>query len=367
MSGTSLRAIANEKGTVTAMMLTAGAPVPARRSQTPRLTTSERTEGDSTGGCAPELFEPQRRYEEPSRWRARPPPRPSSATPWVAAISIGSTAATATIRRAASSERSPAAIGSHGLLRRSISTSSIWLIPATNTFTHRPARRVHAVRRRSTAVQRRGDDVEPDATATCRSACAGARSADTRAPTPPLAGTPSHRAVGDSSQRKLPALWHMPPMLAAYRATGADLPFGDPRGYHGVGKEGHFSRFTQPRNGAAGGCSSWPSAGDALGRPRRWPRSRPTRSAVRSATLPEAWAAPRRLELRAGDAVAADEISLRVDLCEGTGRLSVALSDPLPWPRRAFARWGRPTSFRVQPVPQPVAAARPAERQRPHR
>jgi len=35
-------------------------------------------------------------------------------------------------------------------------------------------------------------------------------------------------------------------MLAAYRATGADPPFGDPRGYHGVGMEGHFWRFTQP-------------------------------------------------------------------------------------------------------------------------
>ena len=39
-------------------------------------------------------------------------------------------------------------------------------------------------------------------------------------------------------------------MLAAYRATGADPPYGDPRGYHGVGMEGHFWRFTQPRTGA---------------------------------------------------------------------------------------------------------------------
>jgi hypothetical protein len=61
--------------------------------------------------------------------------------------------------------------------------------------------------------------------------------------------------------------------------------------------------------------------------------------AVRSATLPNAWAAPRRLELRAGDAFAADERSLRVDLCED-GRLSVAFSEPLPWPRRAFGALG---------------------------
>ena len=48
---------------------------------------------------------------------------------------------------------------------------------------------------------------------------------------------------------------------------------------------------------------------------------------------PDAWAAAGRLELRAGDAFAADERSLRVDLCED-GRLSVAFSDPLLWPRR---------------------------------
>ena len=120
-------------------------------------------------------------------------------------------AATATIRRAASSDRSPAAIGSHGLLRRSISTSSIWLIPVMKTFTHRPASRVHS---RSTAFEARPSETRRSrrgrrSTARCRSGCAGARSATARAaPTPPLAGTPvSPRAGGDSSQRKLPALW----------------------------------------------------------------------------------------------------------------------------------------------------------------
>ena len=78
-----------------------------------------------------------------------------SSTPWVTAMSTGATAATATIRRAASSDRSPAAIGSHGLLRRSISTSSIWLMPVMKTFTHRPASRVHS---RSTAFDARSSD-----------------------------------------------------------------------------------------------------------------------------------------------------------------------------------------------------------------
>ena len=38
--------------------------------------------------------------------------------------------------------------------------------------------------------------------------------------------------------------------LRLYRATGADLPFGDPLTAHGVAMEGYFWRFTdRPRNG----------------------------------------------------------------------------------------------------------------------
>src|ERR1051326_641392 len=33
-------------------------------------------------------------------------------------------------------------------------------------------------------------------------------------------------------------------MLALYRRSGADLPFADPRGYHGVAMEGYFWRVT---------------------------------------------------------------------------------------------------------------------------
>jgi hypothetical protein len=60
---------------------------------------------------------------------------------------------------------------------------------------------------------------------------------------------------------------------------------------------------------------------------------------VRSATLPEAWASPRGLGLRAGDAVAADERSLRIALGDDA-RLDVAFADPLPWPRRTFGALG---------------------------
>ena len=33
-------------------------------------------------------------------------------------------------------------------------------------------------------------------------------------------------------------------LLDIYRRTGADLPFGDPRGHHGVAMEGYFWRLT---------------------------------------------------------------------------------------------------------------------------
>jgi hypothetical protein len=62
----------------------------------------------------------------------------------VTASTSGITADAATIRRAATRLRSPAAIGRNGLLMRSISTSSIWLIPTMKTFTHQAARSVQS-------------------------------------------------------------------------------------------------------------------------------------------------------------------------------------------------------------------------------
>ena len=37
--------------------------------------------------------------------------------------------------------------------------------------------------------------------------------------------------------------------LAAYRSSGADLPFGDPLPAHDVAMEGYFWRFTDPASG----------------------------------------------------------------------------------------------------------------------
>jgi len=128
-------------------------------------------------------------------------------------------------------------------------------------------------------------------------------------------------------------------MLAAYRATGADPPFGDPRGYHGVGMEGHFWRITQPRTGAVV-IAILAISRDAEGRP--WAMASLAAhpgGAVRSATLPDVWAAPRGLALRCGDAFAAGERSLRVDLGPDA-RLDATFAEPLPWPRRAFGALG---------------------------
>jgi hypothetical protein len=131
----------------------------------------------------------------------------------------------------------------------------------------------------------------------------------------------------------------MPPMLAAYRATGADPPFGDPRGYHGVGMEGHFWRFTQPRTGAVA-IVILAISRDAQGHP--WAMASLAAhpgGGVRSATLADAWAAPRGLAVRCGDAFAADERSLRVDL-GADARLEATFAEPLQWPRRAFGALG---------------------------
>jgi hypothetical protein len=127
-------------------------------------------------------------------------------------------------------------------------------------------------------------------------------------------------------------------MLAAYRRTGADPPFGDPRGYHGAGMEGHFWRITQPATGAVV-VAILAISRDAVGRPWSMVSLAAHPGAfVRSATLAEAWAAPRGLRVRAG-ALAADERSLRVDLADDA-RLDVRFADPRPWPRAAFGALG---------------------------
>lgn len=142
-------------------------------------------------------------------------------------------------------------------------------------------------------------------------------------------------------------------MLAAYRATGADPPFGDPCGYHGVGMEGHYWRITEPRTGAVV-IAIVAISRDAEGKP--WAMASLAAhpgGEVRSALLPHAWAERRGLGLGASEAVGAaggpvgagqpaviaDDRSLRMTLGDDA-RLDVTFSDRRLWPRRAFGALG---------------------------
>src|SRR4051794_17336628 len=147
MSGTSLStAIANENGSTNAVSAqTAGGTLPSppnayeKCDATPRLTTAERT--------------PAMHSDAATGWRLSRSggteyATPTSSAATTAAISTqrcvrartsGIAAATATIRQAAGTDSSPAAIGSRGLLTRSISTSVIWLSPTIATLTPVPA------------------------------------------------------------------------------------------------------------------------------------------------------------------------------------------------------------------------------------
>jgi hypothetical protein len=126
-------------------------------------------------------------------------------------------------------------------------------------------------------------------------------------------------------------------MFAAYRATGADPPFGDPRGYHGVGMEGYFWRITQPASGtvvvvllavsrdAAGGTWGMLALATHPG------------GFVRAATVERAAADRRALRVRAGDggapALEADDERLRVDLGPDA-RVDATFAERVPWPPR---------------------------------
>lgn len=123
-------------------------------------------------------------------------------------------------------------------------------------------------------------------------------------------------------------------LLARYRASGADLPFGDPRPAHGLAMEGYFWRVTdrstqrtlialigvnQPRDGSA----PWATLGLAT-----------SDGFLRTLAAPEGWADPRRLGARSGTAFVADATRVRVDL--GPDALcEFRIDQPAPWPRRA--------------------------------
>ncbi|MDX6685546.1 MAG: hypothetical protein QOF86_1674 [Baekduia sp.] len=128
-------------------------------------------------------------------------------------------------------------------------------------------------------------------------------------------------------------------MLSAYRRTGADLPFGDPRRPHGVAMEGAFWRITHPATGAvvvvlAGvsrdrGGAAWGTVGLAA-HPGGFSR----------AALVESGAeAGEHGVVRIGQALRADRRSVELDL-GADARVSVELEAGGHWPRRAFGGLG---------------------------
>jgi hypothetical protein len=132
-------------------------------------------------------------------------------------------------------------------------------------------------------------------------------------------------------------------MLAAYRRTGADPPFGDPRGWHGVGLEGYYWRFAHAPPGRAVAVILAISR-DADGAP--WglvALAGHPGGFVRSGVAPTARAAPHGLDVRLGDGehtvLAASEDRLLVDL-GADARLDVRLDRLRPWPRRVFGALG---------------------------
>ena len=128
-------------------------------------------------------------------------------------------------------------------------------------------------------------------------------------------------------------------VLEAYRRTGADPPFGDPRRAHGVRFEGYYWRFTDAAAGRVvivlcGVCR------DAAGTWALVALAAQPGGLVRSAIVPVARADPRRARRRGRGRPARRADSLHVDLGPDA-RLDVALREPRPWPpRRAFGALG---------------------------
>lgn len=120
-----------------------------------------------------------------------------------------------------------------------------------------------------------------------------------------------------------------------YRSSGADLPWGDPLAAHGVAMEGYFWRFTDPTTGrvviALNGVNRdadgnhWATLGLAA-HPHGF---------LRTAEHPTGHADPQRLGAFAGDAFHGTADRLHVDL-GGDGRLDVAVTAPVGWPRRSL-------------------------------
>jgi hypothetical protein len=126
-------------------------------------------------------------------------------------------------------------------------------------------------------------------------------------------------------------------LVTAYRRTGADPPFADPRAAHGVGMEGYFWRFTDVGSGRVvvvlcGACRA-PDGPWALVALAAHPGG-----FTRWAVVPDCELSAGGLGVRAGDVLTADEHGLRVAL-DGAA-LDVAIAPERPWPRRSLGALG---------------------------
>jgi hypothetical protein len=133
-------------------------------------------------------------------------------------------------------------------------------------------------------------------------------------------------------------------VLAAYRRTGADLPFGDPRGHHGTNFEGYFWRITHAAsrtvivvlagvNRDASG-STWGTLGLAA-HPGGF---------VRDAAVARAHASRHGLHIGGRGAPHGAELRVtgdRLALVLGRDtRVDIALTEHAHWPRRVFGGIG---------------------------
>ena len=124
----------------------------------------------------------------------------------------------------------------------------------------------------------------------------------------------------------------------AYRAAGADPPFGHPERAHGTGFEGYYWRIVQPASGAVVVALA------AVCRGANGPWGLATLAAhpggfVRSAVDGAALADARWFGVRVGAALRGSADALAVDLGPGAA-LDVTLHDAVAWPRRPFGALG---------------------------
>jgi len=132
-------------------------------------------------------------------------------------------------------------------------------------------------------------------------------------------------------------------LSTAYRASGADLPFGDPRLAHGVAMEGYYWRLWDPGSSRCvvtlcGVCRDPAGALWAVVALAAHPGG-----LVRWVAAPRAWADPRALGAAAwdGDACVLRGTERRVALDLGAGaRLEAVLEGRADWPDRALGGLG---------------------------